>query len=65
MNTGYAIVMAGFFVGAAIMLAGADIAHATNLFFGGWSVFPGIAFLFFGVIGGLLGLVKARKNKQS
>jgi len=63
MSTGYAIVTAGFFLGAAIMFAGADIAQATS-HNGGASVFPGIAFLIAGILGSLLGPSKARKNKQ-
>jgi hypothetical protein len=65
MTTGYAIVTAGFFLGAAIMFAGADIAQATS-HNGGASVFPGIAFL---IAGGLALILnynasQARKNKQ-
>jgi hypothetical protein len=66
MKTGYAIIVAGFFVGAAIMFAGADIAHAMNRD-GGPSSAGGAAFALFGGLGLLMhyNALQAKKKKQS
>ena len=64
MQTGYAIIVAGFFVGAAIMFAGADIAQASRQ--GGASVFGGLLFVIFGGLALLMhpSAQKAKKNQQ-
>jgi hypothetical protein len=66
MQTGYAIIVAGFFVGAAIQFAGADIAQASRQ--GGASVFGGLLFVVFGGLGLLMylnAMTAKTKEQQS
>jgi hypothetical protein len=68
MQTGYAIIVAGFFVGAAIMFAGADIAHAINLNNAGGSAGGGLLFVVFGGLGLLMylnAMTAKTKEQQS
>ncbi len=66
MKTGYAIIVAGFFVGAAIMFAGAGITQAINSNYGGDGFGGGLVFSIAGVLGLILHLtaLKAKKNQQ-
>lgn len=67
MKTGYAIIVAGFFVGAAIQFAGGDIAAKTGGYGGGGSLLSGVGYLVAGVLGLILhhNAEKAKKGQQN